>query len=604
MKIAIGKIKQFNQVFIKTISLLWQTSNLMFLVIVGLNLSAGIIPPVTLIIWKKFIDEVAYVLGNLNTTSIKFALLWLLLHFTVKIISSLLANVSSYVESIYASYLNRSIFEIIMDKINTLDLVDFDNSEMYNKILKANDQSVSRSMSILRTLMEIIKNSTSVIGIISILVIFDVPTLVLCLLSTIPVFFISFKILSKWFKVFNTRYEKLRLVNYLKTICIKNENIKEIKLFHVGEYLKNMILDVYSENINEDKKIRRKFSIQRMGVDTFENVITYVTMIYVVIIAIKQKLSIGSLTMYISAIENLKYTLTSTLNMISSAYEDSLYMESIFSLLEINKDENEEGKVFNGNFEKIEFKNVYFKYNNTDTYVIEDLNLTIEANKSYSIVGLNGAGKTTLMKLLTNLYEPTSGEILIDGVNMKCYKKSSIYQQISAVFQDFIKYPLSVEKNIGLGDIGNIENFRMIENSAKQIEADKFINKLPQKYKTNLQREWSDGVDLSIGQWQKLAISRALMKKAPILVLDEPTASLDAVAEQDLFKNFKFIVENRTCFLIAHRFSTIKLADKIFVLKDKRIIEEGSHDQLIYEDGEYARLYKIQSEMISTPVLV
>ncbi|MCY7560425.1 ABC transporter ATP-binding protein [Paenibacillus macerans] len=604
MKIAIGKIKQFNQVFIKTISLLWQTSNLMFLVIVGLNLSAGIILPVTLIIWKKFIDEVAYVLGNLNTTSIKFALLWLLLHFTVKIISSLLANVSSYVESIYASYLNRSIFEIIMDKINTLDLVDFDNSEMYNKILKANDQSVSRSMSILRTLMEIIKNSTSVIGIISILVIFDVPTLVLCLLSTIPVFFISFKILSKWFKVFNTRYEKLRLVNYLKTICIKNENIKEIKLFHVGEYLKNMILDVYSENINEDKKIRRKFSIQRMGVDTFENVITYVTMIYVVIIAIKQKLSIGSLTMYISAIENLKYTLTSTLNMISSAYEDSLYMESIFSLLEINKDENEEGKVFNGNFEKIEFKNVYFKYNNTDTYVIEDLNLTIEANKSYSIVGLNGAGKTTLMKLLTNLYEPTSGEILIDGVNMKCYKKSSIYQQISAVFQDFIKYPLSVEKNIGLGDIGNIENFRMIENSAKQIEADKFINKLPQKYKTNLQREWSDGVDLSIGQWQKLAISRALMKKAPILVLDEPTASLDAVAEQDLFKNFKFIVENRTCFLIAHRFSTIKLADKIFVLKDKRIIEEGSHDQLIYEDGEYARLYKIQSEMISTPVLV
>ena len=269
-------------------------------------------------------------------------------------------------------------------------------------------------------------------------------------------------------------------------------------------------------------------------------------------------------------------------------------MESFFFVIDYNVEKNK-NITFNKNFKKIEFKNVWFKYPYTDNYVIKNFSFTFLSNRTYGLVGLNGSGKTTLLKLLLRLYEPTNGEILVDGVNLYDINEKSMYEYVSAVFQDFIKYPLTVNENILVAYKKNVCKDELIK-ATEFSGAYDFIKNLPQGFSTKLQKEWKKGQELSVGQWQKIAIARGYMKNSSIIVLDEPTAAIDAVAESNMFDNFKNLKSNRMCILVTHRFSSIKLVEQILVIEDGELIEFGTHEELMKKEGKYKELYSLQAE--------
>lgn len=546
------------------------------------------------------IDEATLLISTSNA-GYNNIILYLTLYFFITILSNFFGFVSNYIKKISAEELNKNISALVLDKICELDVIQFDNSKIYDDIQKVNEESGSRFMSFLGTTTEFVKNIISLVGNITIFMTFSPAIIILCLICTIPTFFINFKLTSKEFTLYNKRFEDKRLALYLKSICIKNENIKEMKILGIGKYFKKIIVDIYEKYINEDKLIRKDFLKILTLADILESTPIYILNIYTLIIGIKQKLTIGNITMYISTIESFKYSINSILMGVIDIYEEKLYIESLLSLLELkpisNKLDEKRKREFNKEFKNIEFKNVWFKYPGAIDFALKNINIRIEKGKSYALVGMNGSGKTTLIKLLSMLYLPTEGDIYIDSVNIKEFNKESIYKNIGVIFQDFLRYPLDVAKNIGIGNIANIENINMIKNMAVKSGANEFVENLPRKYNTQLQKEWTEGVDLSLGEWQKLAISRAFMADSSILILDEPTASLDAVAECEIFKTFKDMIDGKTSILIAHRFSTVKLADKIFVIKDGVIIEEGSHEELIEINGLYENLYSIQAEV-------
>lgn len=595
MKEKINTIKIICITFFRTMKLLWRASRKMFVIIFISNFTVGITTPISLWIWKEFIDSLTQVLKS-GTIEINKIFFWILMHLVVTMFKSIIDNTSEYYKETYSEYIDKSITKNVMSKVLKLSLEDFDNHETYNDIQKSNQQSLARSMSILQTTISIIKNVTSLVGTMALLVEINNFIIILCIFSSAPLFYISCRVLNKWFNIFNERYETTRFLDYLKTIIIKNENIKEIKVYNSGNYILGIILNIQDKYITQNKKIRRRFLAENALIDLIDNILTYSIKILLIYISVKSKLSIGSITMYISSVDSLKGSVGSLLSSLSSAYEDCLYMQSLFTLLDMTTEDQENKFKLESNIDSIELKNVSFKYPGTDKYVIKDINLKFNSNKTYAIVGLNGSGKTTLIKIILGFYKPTKGEVLLNGINIENYNKSSLYNHISAIFQDFIKYPFDIKTNIGIGNFKEIENMNLIRNAAKNAGADLFIKDLPQEYNTKLQKEWSESVDLSLGQWQKIAISRSLMKPASLLILDEPTSSLDVLSEYDIFNRLKEIKKNKLCIFVTHRLTNICLADQIIVMESGKVIEQGSHVDLIDSSGVYSELYEIQAE--------
>jgi len=583
------------RIFLKTIALLWITSPGRFILILFIDFSSGLIIPAKLWVWKEILDRIADVITQ-SRISFGDIYFWLFIHFLLMLFGSILKNISTYMQNIYSAILNKTITRKILNKISSMNMEHFDNSDTYNRIQKANDESLSRSISILQTLVAFIQNSTSLLGVVGILFYFSKSVVLLCILSAIPMFYISIRILNKWFDVFNRRFERNRFAKHLKSISIKNQNVKELKIYRSYAYLTSVIIGTLDEYLNEDKKIRKRFLIETSLVESLDQGILYFIKILVIVISIKSKLTIGAITMYVTAVDNLKNSVSNILSLLSTAFENSLYMQSIFELLEISTEQEQSDREFPLDFQTIEFKDVSFCYPNSDQYVLKNINLKLEANQTYILVGMNGSGKTTLIKLLLNLYQPTQGEILIDGVNINSFNQESYYKNVSAVFQDFIQYPFDIKTNIGLGNPDKIDDMERIIDAAKSSGAHSFISRLPEQYATKLQKEWSGSIDLSLGQWQKVAITRAMMKPSAILILDEPSASLDVVAEHEIYEHFQEMRRSKLCLMVTHRFVNTTVADGIIVLQSGEVIEEGNHIELMRRNGVYFQLYHLQAE--------
>lgn len=285
------------------------------------------------------------------------------------------------------------------------------------------------------------------------------------------------------------------------------------------------------------------------------------------------------------------------LDSVASLYSDNLYMENLIALTKMESNMKDFGKrVLTEEFEVIEFKNVSFKYPNTEKYVLKDINIKFEKKKSYALVGLNGSGKTTFVKLLMRLYDPQKGEVLIDGINIKEFTIKSLRENIGVIFQDFIRYPLTVKENINIGSKEKEDNLKSIIEAAKISGADEFINNLPLKYESMLQKEWDNGSELSVGQWQKIAIARAILRDSSILILDEPSSALDPKSEYEMFQKMKNLMIGKMSIMITHRFSNVRIVDEIFVMQNGEIVEFGTHENLMKKEGEYFKLYNIQAK--------
>lgn len=364
--------------------------------------------------------------------------------------------------------------------------------------------------------------------------------------------------------------------------------------------LKNRVVRQQTDYVNSNKHYYKKFCRLNTVYAMAQDSVSLLLKIAIIMQAVTQKLTIGAASMYISSVDSFNASFQGMLSQISTLYEQTRYLSYISDIENISVRKQEEGTPLTEKIKSIRFENVSFHYPNSHNMVLKNFSYTFETGKTYALVGMNGSGKTTLIKLLMRLYTPINGHIYVNGVDIEEISFSSLQQQISAVFQDFIRYPFNVAENIAIHDADNINDFERVKEAAVHSEATEFIDALPLGYRTTLEKEWNGGTELSGGQWQKIAIARCFYKSSSVVILDEPFSAIDSFSEEQIIKSLASDTINKMCIFVTHRFNNICLADQILVLKDAQLIENGTHAQLMATNGLYARLYHAQADAFFT----
>ena len=558
------------------------------------NVLLGIVTSLNVYLWKYLVDSATY---SLEYGKVGEAFIWLGgIGGCIETIN-LFNRLSIYYREIAQESMNCYINEMVIEKVNQLDMSYFDDSKIYDTLEKVSSESGARCVSILVMLVMLLQYFTTLIGVTAVMASLSGSIAIMLCLIMVPIFYVSISIAYKQYKIYVTRVQNLRMVDYLTDLCLKYENIKELKIYGAALYLKQKVSDIYKKHIIEDKKYKKSFLFKLTKTDLVQSICSTGIKIFVLYRAILEKKSIGDFTMYISALDNMENSINSILDAISSLYSDNLYIENLLDLLKMEGGLKEGKKDFSVvDVKKIEFENVWYQYTNIYSFVLKNVSIKLERGKSYALVGLNGSGKTTFIKLLLRLYDPQRGKILINGIDIKEYSIESLYRNIGVVFQDFIKYPLTVNENIGIGNLKRIDDFEKIQFAAYISGANKFIQSLPNEYQTILEKEWEEGSELSGGQWQTIAISRAIMRDVSILIMDEPSSALDPQAESDILKKMQEMMNGKMSLLITHRFSNMGIVDKIFVMQEGEITEFGTHEELMRTNGKYYTLYKLQAD--------
>ena len=560
------------------------------------RLISAVLPVVMLWIGKMIIDEVVLQMA----AEVKdMDRLWLLVgaEFGVAIISDLLSRAISLTDSLLGDQYSIDTSVRIIKKTSELDLDQLEDSEFYDKLERARQQTTGR----VGLMSNILTQGQDVIVILSLLagvVVFEPWLIILLVVSIIPTILHEIKFSGTSYSLARSWTQERRELDYLRYAGASDVTAKEVKLFGLSNYIAERF------KVLSDKYylLSKKLAEQRAGWGSFFNVIGtgayYAAYVLIVFRTVAGIFTLGDLTFLSGSFNRLRSKLQGFFTRFTAITESALYLQDYFEFLDLKFEENSsEGKLPPA--EKItkgfEFKNVGFKYPKSERWVVRNINFELKAGEKLAFVGENGAGKTTLIKLLLRFYEPTEGEILLDGIPVKQYNKTRYQQYFGVIFQDFVKFELTLRENIAMGEIGEIGNQARIANAAEKSLADQVVSELPKGYDQQLGKRFKQGKDLSGGQWQKIAIARAYMKDAEVLILDEPTSSLDARAETEAFKRFIQLTEGKTAVIISHRFSTVRIADRIMVLKDGAVLEIGTHEELMHNNKLYAELFNLQA---------
>jgi ATP-binding cassette subfamily B protein len=560
------------------------------------RLISAVSPVVILWIGKMIIDEVVLQMA----ADVKdMDRLWLLVgaEFGVAIISDLLSRAISLTDSLLGDQYSIDTSVRIIKKTSELDLDQLEDSEFYDKLERARQQTTGR----VGLMSNILTQGQDVIVILSLLagvVVFEPWLIILLVVSIIPTILHEIKFSGTSYSLARSWTQERRELDYLRYAGASDVTAKEVKLFGLSNYIAERF------KVLSDKYylLSKKLAKQRAGWGSFFNVIGtgayYGAYILIVFRTVAGIFTLGDLTFLSGSFNRLRSKLQGFFTRFTAITESALYLQDYFEFLDLKYEENpSEGKLPPP--EKItkgfEFKNVGFKYPKSERWVVRNINFELKAGEKMAFVGENGAGKTTLIKLLLRFYELTEGEILLDGIPVKQYNKTKYQQYFGVIFQDFVKFELTLRENIAMGEIGEIGNQSRIANAAEKSLADQVVSELPKGYDQQLGKRFKQGKDLSGGQWQKIAIARAYMKDAEVLILDEPTSALDARAETEAFKRFIKLTEGKTAVIISHRFSTVRIADRIMVLKDGAVLEIGTHEELMQNNKLYAELFNLQA---------
>lgn len=581
------------RLFLMGCKILWNASPFYFLVIIAVSALNGFVSPFNAILWQHVLDLILEVIqnGQWNTLIIGF----LLVFSGMNLLTFLFTEFLQYMKQTYSDTLDLYITRSVLQKSSAFSMSTFDNPEIYNHI----NMSISETGSNCLTLLDCMSDTlTSVIQVISFIVIvirlnwLIVP---ICIISAFPLLYLSLRMNAYWYKIFAQRSEINRLIDYLKMLLVKNENIKEVKLYKINDKIINFIGSTFTSFLKSDKKARKKFFTKKGLAEALDEIISMITKIIIVVLSIRAGSSLGTIILYFNSQDNLKASIIAILGQISLLHSSLLYFQSLEVVDQtFTKTQEGEGKrlPFHSEFNYIEFKDVSFRYPGSEKYALRHISLKIENGRTYSIVGFNGSGKTTFIKLLLRLYTPTEGEIYIDDTNIKDIEIENYYLQISAVFQDFLKLPYTLFENVALRD--NLHDMEQFKKAADIADINGLIDSLPEKAKTLLMKDWSGGVDISQGQWQKIAIARSCYGNCAISILDEPFSSIDAISETQIINRLSSERSGKLTVYVTHRFSSISLADQIIVMKNGGIAEFGTHDELMKHRDLYYELYIAQ----------
>jgi ATP-binding cassette subfamily B protein len=488
---------------------------------------------------------------------------------------------------------------MIIRKAIGLDLQFFEDPVFYDTLQNARRQADTSALNIVNSTMQMAQQTITLVSLVVLLVRFSPWLAVISFVAAIPAFLSQSHYAERAFRAVSRRAPEARLLNYLEMLLTGIESVKEIKLFGLGEPLLARYRELFTRFYQEDRAIAERRTRAGLGWGLLSTLAYYGSYAWIVLRTVAGVITLGDMTMFLAVFRQSQSSVRSFLDSLNRLYESNLFLDNLMTYLSLRP---ALVSPVNGLLapepirQGIEFRHVTFRYPGSDVPVLRDINLHIHAGERIALVGLNGAGKTTLVKLLTRLYDPTEGEVLLDGVDLREYDLASLHQRFGVIFQDFVRYQFTVRENIAFGQVDALDDLDRITGAADRGGASPIINSLPRGYDTMLGRRWEKGQELSGGQWQKIALARAFMRKAEVLVLDEPTSALDSEAEYEIFRRFGELMEGRIAVLISHRFSTVRMADRIVVLSAGKIIELGSHAELVQMDGAYARLFNLQAE--------
>ncbi|MBD1939156.1 ABC transporter ATP-binding protein [Microcoleus sp. FACHB-68] len=581
----------------KALGLVWTTSRTLTVIFALLTLVAGILPAAVAYAGKLIVDSVISAsqsgLASDRWTAISYVGLEAL-------VVMLLAGTQrglSVCQSLLRVLLGQKVNVLILEKALTLDLVHFEDSEFYDKMTQARHEASSRPLSLVSRTFKLVQDALSLITYGGLLLQFSGWAVVVLVITAIPPFFAETRFAGEAFRLFRWRSPETRQQHYLETLIAREDFAKEVQLYQLGPVLLGRYRNIFHRLYGEDRDLtlRRGFWGYLLGL--LSTTAFYLAYAWIVLETIVGRISLGDMTMYLMVFRQGQTTFAGTLSAIGGMYEDNLYLANLYDFLkqDIFK---QQGRVTQGLVanDGIRFENVSFTYPGSQQPALKNISFHLKPGEKLAIVGKNGSGKTTLIKLLTRLYTPSAGRILLDGLDLQEWDVGILRRRIGVIFQDFVRYQFTVGENVGVGDVERLEDEAGWEIAAEKGMARPFIETMPESFKTQLGRWFKSGIELSGGQWQKIALSRAFMRtKADILVLDEPTAAMDAEAEFEIFERFRTLTQKQMVFLISHRFSTVRMADKIAVIEAGELIEEGTHEELLQANGRYAQLFTIQA---------
>ncbi|MFT4862418.1 MAG: ATP-binding cassette subfamily B protein, partial [Pseudohongiellaceae bacterium] len=501
-------------------------------------------------------------------------------------------------QAVLRALLGNEINVMILEKALTLELAHFEDAEYYDKLVRARREASSRPLSLVVKTFDLLRDSIALVTIGLFLFQFSPYAVLLLTLAGIPAFLAEAKFSGEAFRIQKRRSAERRMQIYLEMVLTREDGVKEVKLLKLGKLFLDRYVDIFRTMYKEDRDLLIKRGVWGYILGLLASAAFYFAYGWVGFAAIAGAITIGQMTMYIAQFRIGQSAVTNSLVSINGMYEDNLYLSNLTEYLDHKVPEQTgDGLVGPDPNDGIRIENVSFFYPGNETPALDQVTLHIKPGESLAIVGENGSGKTTLIKLLTRLYTPTTGKIFLEGLELEKWDIEALRNKIGVIFQDFARYQLVVGENIGIGDVDSLNDNEQIVSAAKQGMADVFIKDLPKEYDTQLGTWFKDGKELSGGQWQKIALSRAFMRnKADVLILDEPTAAIDAKAEAEIFAHFKDIAANKISIIISHRFSTVRMADHIIVLEKSKIIEQGSHEELLQANGQYATLFNLQAK--------
>ncbi len=582
------------------LDLVWSTSRPLTVALALLTLVAGVLPAAVAYVGAQIVDAVVDAIAAHRAGGVEDlarVLGYVALEGVLVAAVAAAQRGLSTCQSLLRAQLGQRVNEMILEKALTLDLSHFEDSEFYDKLTRARREASSRPLALVMSSFGLVQNAVALLSFGTLLTQFSPWAVAVLLLAGLPSFVAEAKFSGDAFRLFRWRSPETRMQLYLETVIAREDHAKEVKLFELGPRLLDRYRAIFRKVFRED----RALTIRRDTWGFFLGLVStgafYAAYAWVAVSAVRGSITLGEMTMYVMLFRQGQSAVSASLSAIGGMYEDNLYLSTLYEYLDTPVDPGR-GTQTSGPRpgDGVRFESVSFTYPGASEPAVRDVSFHLKPGESLALVGENGSGKTTLIKLLTRLYRPGSGRILLDGLDLADWDPATLRHRIGVIFQDFARYQLQVGENIGAGDVRHFDDEVRWRKAADLGMSAPFIEELPSGYATQLGKWFKEGRELSGGQWQKIALSRAFMREdADILVLDEPTAAMDARAEAQVFEQFQALARDRMVILISHRFSTVRMADQILVIDGGRVLERGSHEELMRLGGQYAALFGLQA---------